>query len=120
MEGCGKEFHVENNVRNKFCLWHYSTYFTNVCSSKQKPFLNKHWEFQYRHKINNLYLPQANLTTYQKGAYYMGITIFNNLPMEIQNVASNPKKIKIALKQLYTYSYYIGISFKVLSWWYIV
>jgi hypothetical protein len=29
---------------------------------------------------NNLYLPQANLTIYQKGAYYSGIKIFNNLP----------------------------------------
>ena len=26
---------------------------------------------------NNLYLPQANLTIYQKGAYYLGIEIFN-------------------------------------------
>jgi hypothetical protein len=30
---------------------------------------------------NNLYLPQANLTIYQKGAYYLGIKIFNNLPL---------------------------------------
>jgi hypothetical protein len=29
---------------------------------------------------NNLYLPQANLNIYQKGAYYSGIKIFNNLP----------------------------------------
>ena len=27
---------------------------------------------------NNLYLPQANLAVYQKGAYYSGITIFNH------------------------------------------
>jgi len=56
---------------------------------------------------NNLYLPQANLTIYQKGAYYLGINIFNNLPSEIKNVASNQKKFKIALKKcLYTYSFY--------------
>jgi len=41
---------------------------------------------------NNLYLPQANLTIYQKGAYYSGITFFNNLPLEIKNVAGNKKK----------------------------
>jgi len=29
---------------------------------------------------NNLYLPQANLTIYQKGAYYSGTKFFNNLP----------------------------------------
>jgi len=37
----------------------------------------------------NLNLPQANLTIYQKGAYYLGIKIFNNLPFEIKNVVGN-------------------------------
>jgi len=56
---------------------------------------------------NNLYLPQANLTIYKKGAYYSGIKIFNNLLSEIKNVAGNQKKFKIALKKfLYTYSFY--------------
>jgi len=41
---------------------------------------------------NKLYLPQANLTIYQKGAYYSGIKVFNNLPSEIENVAGNQKK----------------------------
>jgi len=40
----------------------------------------------------NLYLPQANLTIYQKAAYYSGIKIFNTLRLEIKNVAGNPKK----------------------------
>jgi len=56
---------------------------------------------------NNLYLPQANFTIYQKRASYSGIKIFNNLPSEIKNVAGNQKKFKIALKKfLYTYSFY--------------
>ena len=56
---------------------------------------------------NNLHLPQANLTIYQKGACYSGINIFNNLPLEIKNVAGNQNKFKIALKNcLYTYSFY--------------
>ena len=38
---------------------------------------------------NNLYLPQANLTIYQKGVYYSEIKIFNNLPLEIKNVAGD-------------------------------
>jgi hypothetical protein len=41
---------------------------------------------------NNLHLPQANLTIYQKGACYSVIKIFNNLPLEIKNVAGNQKK----------------------------
>jgi hypothetical protein len=34
----------------------------------------------------------ANLTIYQKGAYYSGIKIFNDFPLEIKNVAGNHKK----------------------------
>jgi hypothetical protein len=41
----------------------------------------------------NLYLPQANLTIHQKGAYYLGIKILNNLLLEIKNVAGNQKKV---------------------------
>jgi len=53
---------------------------------------------------NNLYFPQANLTVYQKGTYYSGIKIFNNLPLRIKKVADNQRKFKIALKNfLHTY-----------------
>jgi len=47
---------------------------------------------------NNLYIPQANLTIYQKGTYYSGIKFFNNLLLQIKKVADNQKKFKIALK----------------------
>ena len=54
---------------------------------------------------------QVNLIIYQKGAYYSGIKICNNLPMEIEIVADNLKKFKVALKQfLYTYSFYSIIN----------
>ena len=67
---------------------------------------NSDYNLDTRQK-NNLHLPQANLTIYQKGAYYSGIKIFNNLPLEIKNVADNQKKFKTALKKcLYTYSFY--------------
>jgi len=67
---------------------------------------NKNHNLDTRQR-NNLCLPQANLTVYQKGAYYLGIKIFNNLPLEIKNVAGNQKKFKIALKKiLHTYSFY--------------
>jgi hypothetical protein len=61
--------------------------------TQQKFFLtnNENHNLDTRQR-NNLYLPQANLTIYQKGAYYSGIKIFNNLPLEIKNVASNQKK----------------------------
>ena len=50
-------------------------------------------------KRNDLYFPHANLTIYQKGAYYWGINIFNSLPLEIKKVAGNQKEFKIALKK---------------------
>jgi len=43
----------------------------------------------YTRQRNNLYLPQANITIYQKGAYYSGIKFFNDLPLEIKNVPGN-------------------------------
>ena len=50
---------------------------------------------------------QDTMQHYQKGAYYLKIKFFNNLPLEIKNVAGNQKKFKIALKKfLYTYSFY--------------
>jgi ABC-type transporter Mla maintaining outer membrane lipid asymmetry ATPase subunit MlaF len=44
---------------------------------------------------NNFYLPQANVTIYQKGAYFKGIKIFNNLSLEIKNVHGNKKSLKL-------------------------
>jgi len=52
-----------------------------------------------------LYFLKANLNIYQKGAYYSGIKIFNNLPSEILDVAGDHKKFKIALKKI-VYSFY--------------
>jgi len=53
---------------------------------------------------DNLYLPQANLTIYKKEIYYLGIKIFNNLPLETKNVAGNQKNFKnFSKKYLYTY-----------------
>jgi len=47
--------------------------FINVCSSKQKKILtnNENPNLDTRQR-NNLYLPPANLTIYQKGACYSG------------------------------------------------
>jgi hypothetical protein len=55
---------------------------------------------------NNLYIPQANLSIYQKGAYYSGIKIFNKLPSNIKNVNGDVAKFKMTLKKfLYTNSF---------------
>ena len=40
---------------------------------------------------NNFYNTQANLTIFHKGAYYSGIKILNNLPLEIKNLLVTKK-----------------------------
>jgi len=57
-------------------------------------------------QLNNLYHPITNLTVYKKGAHYMGIRIFNNLPPHIKEI-SNIKKFENCLKQfLHIHSFY--------------
>jgi hypothetical protein len=43
----------------------------------------------------DLYLPQANLTVYQKGVYYVGIKMFNKLPTEIKSIYNNFKGLRL-------------------------
>jgi len=61
---------------------------------------------------SNLYQPQVNLTLYQKGVYYSGVKIFNNLPPNIRNLFSDIKRFKLELdkylhlKSIYTLEEY--------------
>jgi len=77
-----------------------------MCVVQNKTFFfNKQWKSQLdTRQRNNLYLPQANVTIYQKGAYYLGIKIFNNLPLEVKNATGNQKKksLKLFWKNFYT------------------
>jgi hypothetical protein len=63
-----------------------------------------------------LYLPQANLTIYQRGVNYAGVKIFNKLPIEIRNTPSNLNKFKAMLKHflithsLYTVEEYLNVT----------
>jgi hypothetical protein len=43
---------------------------------------------------------------YQKGVYYVGIKIFNKLPIEIKNTSSNLSKFKSVLKNFFKHSFY--------------
>jgi hypothetical protein len=49
---------------------------------------------------NNLYVPAANLTVYQKGVYYSGIKIFNHLPTTLKNLSHDKNKFQTALKKI--------------------
>jgi len=55
----------------------------------------------------NLYQPQANLILYQKGVYYSGVKVFNNLSPNIKNLFSDVKRFKLELgKYLHLKSFY--------------
>jgi hypothetical protein len=52
-------------------------------------------------------MPKTNLTKYQKGVYYTGIKLFNNLPPTIKSLNHDIKIFKLALKDyLLTHSIY--------------
>jgi hypothetical protein len=54
----------------------------------------------------NLHVPNSNLIKYQKGVYYSGIKIFNNLSPNVKNLSHNVKMFKRALKEyLLSHSY---------------
>ena len=55
------------------------------------------------HKIptrsqNDLYLPIANLSAFQKGVYFSGIKVFNNLPVGFKQTFYDVQSFKHALK----------------------
>jgi hypothetical protein len=55
----------------------------------------------------DLYRPQTNLTTYQRGPYYFGIKLFNHLTLNIKKLIHNIKQFRAALNAfLHTKSYY--------------
>jgi hypothetical protein len=57
----------------------------------------------------NLHPPIANLTKFQKGGYYSGIRIFNDLPHDIKDLANKITLFQNVLKRfLLTNSFYNG------------
>jgi hypothetical protein len=47
---------------------------------------------------NQLHRPIANLSCFQKGAYYAGIKIFNSLPSSLTSLVNKMAQFKVALK----------------------
>ena len=56
---------------------------------------------------NDLRMPYAHRTLYQKGVLYSGIKVFNALPSSIKTISNNPNKFKTTLKcYLLSHSFY--------------
>jgi len=97
MEGCGNRVSCRNLFRKLQILPFAAQYMLSLLmfAVQNKSLFSTNIE---NHNIdtrqrNNFYLPQANLTIYQKGAYFNGTKIFNNLSLEIKNVHGNKKEV---------------------------
>jgi len=62
-----------------------------------------------RHK-NNLFVPAANLTLYQKRVYYSGIKIFNHLPTNIKHLSNDKNKFQIALRKFLLHNSFYSLE----------
>jgi len=91
MEGCGNRVSWRNLFKKLQILPLTSQYMLSllmfVVQNKNLFLTNSENHNLDTRQRNNLFLPQANLTIYQKGAYNSGMEIFHILPLEIKNVA---------------------------------
>jgi hypothetical protein len=61
---------------------------------------------------NQLYRPVANLSSFQKGVFYSGLRIFNNLPSIILECQNNKSHFRAALrKYLVAHCFYSLMNF---------
>jgi hypothetical protein len=64
------------------------------------------------HSVNtrnrdHLHIPTANLSRFQKSAYFAGIKIFNSLPSDLRSLTNKKAQFKVALKRyLNIHSFY--------------
>jgi hypothetical protein len=49
---------------------------------------------------NELHRPTANLSCFQKSAYYAGVKIFNSLPSNLSTLIDKQVQFKVALKNV--------------------
>jgi len=98
-EGCGNGASCRSLFKKFQILLLKSQYMlsllTLVVQNKTLFLINTENYNLYTRQRNNLHLPQANLTIYQKGACYSGIQIFNNLPLEIKMLLVTRKNLKL-------------------------
>jgi len=76
----------------------YSTLLV-ITKNKDQFFPNSHIHTINTRHNNNLFVPAANSTLYQKGVYYSGFKIFNHLPATIKNLLNDKIKFQISLRK---------------------
>ena len=87
-----------------FWLWgncYWCSVLTIFVIKKNKHLFSTNYQIHSVHTTfkTNLHPPIANLTKFQKGVYYSGIKIFNNVPHNIKDLANETKLFRNALKR---------------------
>jgi len=86
---------VQNCLRNGG-YYHYSlsilSFLLFVVNNENLFHVNSEIHGFNTRQSSNLHQPQANLSLYQKGAYYSGIKVFKNLPSNIKKIIFNSPK----------------------------
>ena len=78
-----------------------------MTSNKGKFITNSDQYSTYIRHNKDLYLPHADLATYQKEVYNSDVKIFSNLPSEIKSASDNTKRFKnLLIYFLSTRSFY--------------
>jgi hypothetical protein len=85
----------------RFCLFHANIF------SLMNFFVNNQENFQINssvHSINTrnkhrLHIPIANLSCFQKSAFYSSIRIFSSLPYSVTNLKNEKAQCKVALRR---------------------
>jgi hypothetical protein len=91
-ESCKKLF-KEMNILTFYCQYIFSLVMYMV---NNKHLFTKNLEIHNHdtRKACNLHVPTIKLTKYQKGAHYMGIKIFNHLPVYIKGLINEKQAFK--------------------------
>ena len=96
------ETHLGNCLKNwKYCPYIHNIFFLPIFVIKNKHLFSTNYQTHSVHTRfkTNLHPPTANLTKFQKGVYYSGIKIFNDLPHNIKDLANETKLFWNALKR---------------------
>jgi hypothetical protein len=52
----------------------------------------------------------VNVAKYQKGAYCLGVKVFNALPSDIKSEFNNPKEFKVLCKKLLNEKFFYSLN----------
>jgi hypothetical protein len=107
MSGLRSRDFCKNEFNNLKILLLVSVYiFFAVVNNTELYYTISQIHINMRHSFD-LYQPHSNLISYQKGAYYFGIRLFNGLPLHVKKLAHNAKQFRLALSIfLHTQSFY--------------